>query len=184
MVCLGVISGAHGVRGAVRIKTFTAEPEAIAAYGPVSDEAGARSFKLTLAGTARGQAIARIAGVADRNAAEALKGTHLYVMRDKLPATESDDEFYVSDLVGLAVETQDGAKLGRVLAVQNFGAGEVLEIGEDSATSVMLPFSRAFVPVVDLAQGRLVVEPPAGFFDPPKSRKPKAGKSAGGKGGG
>lgn len=168
MLCLGVISGAHGVRGAVRIKTFTAEPEAIAAYGPVTDEAGARSFKLSLAGTARGQAIARIPGVSDRDAAEALKGTHLYVPRAALPETGSEDEFYVADLVGLLVEAKDGAALGRVLAIHDFGAGEVLEVGEKPSTSVMLPFTRAVVPVVDLAEGRLVVDPPAGFLDAPK----------------
>lgn len=175
MVCLGVISGAHGVRGAVRIKTFTAEPEAIAAYGPVTDEAGVRSFKLTLAGTARGQAIARIPGVADRDAAEALRGTRLFIARDVLPKTESENEFYVSDLVGLPVEKQDGAPLGRVLAVHDFGAGEVLEIGENSATSVMLPFTDAVVPVVDLSAGKLVVEPPPGFLDAPKAARKKGG---------
>ena len=175
MVCLGVISGAHGVRGAVRIKTFTAEPEAIAAYGPVTDEAGARSFRLTLAGTARGQAIARIPGVADRDAAEALRGTRLFIARDVLPKTESENEFYVSDLVGLPVEKQDGAPLGRVLAVHDFGAGEVLEIGENSATSVMLPFTDAVVPVVDLSARKLVVEPPPGFLDAPKPARKKGG---------
>ena len=175
MVCLGVISGAHGVRGAVRIKTFTAEPEAIAAYGPVTDEAGARSFRLTLAGTARGQAIARIPGVADRDAAEALRGTRLFIARGMLPKTESENEFYVSDLVGLPVEKQDGAPLGRVLAVHDFGAGEVLEIGENSVTSVMLPFTDAVVPVVDLSAGKLVVEPPPGFLDAPKPARKKGG---------
>lgn len=175
MVCLGVISGAHGVRGAVRIKTFTAQPEAIAAYGPVTDEAGARSFRLTLAGTARGQAIARIPGVADRDAAEALRGTRLFIARGMLPKTESENEFYVSDLVGLPVEKQDGAPLGRVLAVHDFGAGEVLEIGENSVTSVMLPFTDAVVPVVDLSAGKLVVEPPPGFLDAPKPARKKGG---------
>ena len=175
MVCLGVISGAHGVRGAVRIKTFTAEPEAIAAYGPVTDEAGARSFRLSLAGTARGQAIARIPGVSDRDAAEALKGTRLYIARDALPATDSENEFYVSDLLGLAVEARNGAALGRVLAVHDFGAGEVLEIGENSATSVMLPFTDAVVPVVDLSGGKLVVEPPPGFLDAAKPVRKKGG---------
>ena len=176
MVCLGVISGAHGVRGAVRIKTFTVEPEAIAAYGPVTDEAGARSFRLSLAGSARGQAIARIPGIADRDAAEALKGTKLYIARDALPETESENEFYVSDLVGLPVEKADGASLGRVLAVHDFGAGEVLEVGENSATSVMLPFTDAVVPVVDLSAGKLVVEPPPGFLDAPKAARTKGGE--------
>jgi 16S rRNA processing protein RimM len=171
MVCLGVISGAHGVKGAVRIKTFTAVPEAIAAYGPVTDEAGARSFRLSLAGIARGQAIARIPGIGDRDAAEALKGTRLFVAREALPDTESENEFYVSDLVGLRVEARNGASLGRVLAIHDFGAGEVLEIGENAADSVMLPFTREVVPVVDLAGGRLVVEPPQGFLDAPKARK-------------
>ncbi|MHB1218589.1 MAG: ribosome maturation factor RimM [Alphaproteobacteria bacterium] len=175
MVCLGVISGAHGVKGAVRIKTFTAEPEAIAAYGPVTDEAGAHSFRLSLAGTARGQAIARIPGVADRDAAEALKGMRLYIAREALPATKSENEFYVSDLVGLAVETRGGTALGHVLAVHDFGAGEVLEIGENSATSVMLPFTDAVVPLVDLSAGKLVVEPPPGFLDAPKAARKKGG---------
>lgn len=175
MVCLGVISGAHGVRGAVRIRTFTAAPEAIAAYGPVTDEAGARSFRLSFAGTARGQAIARIPGIADRDAAEALKGTRLYVPRDALPEPESENEFYISDLVGLAAEKPDGTALGRILAVHDFGAGEVLEIGESFATSVMLPFTREVVPVVDVPGGKLVVEPPAGFLEEPKPARGKGG---------
>lgn len=158
-VLVGVIAAAHGVRGLVRVKSFTAEPEGVASYGEVTDERGQRRFRLTLQGQAKDGVIARIEGVADRDAAEALKGTKLFVPRDALPEIAEDDEFYQADLVGLRVETRDGRRLGRVKAVLNFGAGDVLEI-EGESGSRMLPFTKRAVPVVDLAGGRLVADPP------------------------
>lgn len=160
MVLVGAIAGAHGVRGEVRVKSFTADPLALAEYGPLSDEAGARRFKLKPRGAVRGLLIARLDGVADRDAAEALKGTRLYVPRSALPAPKGD-EWYVGDLEGLAAETADGAAVGRVKAVENYGAGDVIEIERTSAPPLLLPFTLRTVPVVDIAGGRIVIDPPA-----------------------
>jgi len=160
-VCLGVVVGAHGVRGLVRIKSFTEAPGDIAAYGPLSDEAGARSFAVRVTGEAKGAILAAIAGVADRDAAEALKGTRLYVDRAALPVPVDAEEFYHADLIGLMAEDRAGRALGRVVAVHNFGAGDLLEIAPEGGQSLLLPFTKAAVPEVDLAGGRLVVEPPA-----------------------
>lgn len=158
-VCVGVVVGAHGVRGALRIKPFTEQPDGIAAYGPVEDEAGARRLRLKVLGTAKGIVTATAQGVADRDAAEALTGTRLYVPRDRLPPPEPD-EFYHSDLVGLAAQREDGTPFGTVRAVFDFGAGDVIELALADGRVEMLPFTKAVVPVVDLAAGRLVVSPP------------------------
>ena len=160
-VCLGVIVAAHGVRGQLRIKSFTEVPEDVAAYGPVEDEAGARRFEIEVAGSAKGTVIARIEGVGDRTAAERLRGTRLYVDRAALPAIEEADTYYHADLIGLAVEDRAGRPLGRVVAVNDFGAGDVLELEDPEGAPLVLPFTRQAVPVVDLEGGRLVAEPPA-----------------------
>jgi 16S rRNA processing protein RimM len=159
MVCLGVIAGAHGVRGAVRVESFAANPADLTAYGALSDESGERSFTLTLAGSARGQLIARIEGVAERNAAEALKGTRLYVERAALPAPAAE-EYYHSDLLGLRCESRDGTSFGTVTALYNFGAGDVIEVEREGGVRILLPFTGTVVPLVDVSGGRLVVEPP------------------------
>jgi 16S rRNA processing protein RimM len=159
-VLVGVIAAAHGVRGLVRVKSFTADPKSVASYGELSDERGQRRFRLKLQGQAKEGVLAQIDGVADRDAAEALKGTKLYVGREALPEIGADDEFYQADLVGLRVEARDGKTLGRVKAVLNFGAGDLLEI-EGEGVSLMLPFTKQVVPLVDLPGGRLVAEPPA-----------------------
>ena len=159
-VCLGVVIGAQGVRGQVRIKTFTDEPEAIGAYGPVTDESGRRQFRI--AGLRPGKAgvvVAAIAGIADRNAAEALKGTRLYVARAALPELEAD-AFYHADLVGLDAWTEDGALWGRVAAVHNFGAGDILEIARPDGPTELVPFTSEVVPEVDIEAGRLTIVPP------------------------
>ena len=155
---LGVIVGAQGVRGAVRVKSFTGTPEDVGAYGPVDDEAGTRRFELRVVGASRGAVIAKLKGVEDRNAAEALKGTRLYVARAALPTPE-EDEFYHADLVGLAAVTPDGASLGTVTAVHNFGAGDVIEIKPESGETLLVPFTDTTVPEIDLAAGRMVVVP-------------------------
>jgi 16S rRNA processing protein RimM len=159
-VLVGVIAAAHGVRGLVRVKSFTAHPKSVASYGELSDESGERRFHLALQGQVKEGVIAKIEGVADRDAAEALKGTKLYVAREALPEIAADDEFYQADLVGLRVEARDGKPLGRVKAVLNFGAGDLLEI-EGEGVSLMLPFTKRVVPLVDLPGGRLVADPPA-----------------------
>ncbi len=158
-VCLAAIAGAHGVQGLVRIKSFTEQPEDAAAYGQLSDESGKRQFRLTLKGRNKGLLLAAIAGVTDRSAAEALKGLRLYVEREALPPTDDPEEFYHADLIGLAVEDRQGNPLGTVHAVEDYGAGSVLEV-RDAERTLMLPFTLAAVPVVDLAGGRLVADPP------------------------
>ena len=163
-VCLGAIVGVHGVRGAVRIKSFTADPADIAAYGPVSDESGSRRFELKLLGQARGAVLAHLSGVANRDAAEALRGVRLYVARAALPETK-EDEFYHADLIGLPVETEEGAPLGTVRAVLNFGAGDILDLRGDDGRELMLPFSDAVVPSVDLTAGRIVAALPSSLLE-------------------
>jgi 16S rRNA processing protein RimM len=163
-VCLGVMVGAHGVRGLVKVKSFTENPSDVAAYGPVSDEAGQRSWRLEVTGPAPGKSpdvlLVRIAGVTDRDAAQALHGTRLYVARDALPALAEEETYYHADLIGLQVEDGEGRALGTVTAVENHGAGDLLEIAGPGGESLLLPFTRAVVPEVDLAGGRLVALPP------------------------
>jgi 16S rRNA processing protein RimM len=163
-VCLGAIAGAFGVRGEVRLKSFCAEPEAIAAYGPLSTEDGSRRFTVTLTGALKGAFAARLSGIADRDAAEALRGTRLYADRDRLPPP-AEDEYYHADLIGLTVLDTGGAVLGTVHAVHDHGAGDLLEVARPGAESVLLPFTRAAVPTVDLAARRIVADPPAGLFE-------------------
>jgi 16S rRNA processing protein RimM len=165
-ICVGLIAGAHGVRGLVKLKSFTEDPAAVAAYGPLSDETGARRFRIALGSAARDHWIARIDGIGDRDAAEALKGTRLYVDRARLPEPEPES-FYHADLIGLRAETGAGAGLGRVTAVHDFGAGDMLEIALGSGRTVVVPFTRAVVPVVEIAAGRVVVDPPEGWLDEP-----------------
>jgi 16S rRNA processing protein RimM len=158
-VCVGAIVGAQGVRGQVRVKSFTAEAADVAAYGPVESEDKSRRFKLKVMGEVKGLVIAKLEGVNDRNDAEAMRGTRLYVPRDRLPKTE-EDEFFYSDLAGLTVEAADGSVIGTVKGLADFGAGEVLDIGRTEGGSFMVPFTKAAVPVIDVAGGRLVVIPP------------------------
>jgi 16S rRNA processing protein RimM len=167
LICIGAIAGAHGVRGGVRIKPFTDDPEAVAAYGAVSDESGDRRYELRLTGRAKGVVLAKLSGIETREAAEALKGLRLYVPRAALPPPDAD-EFYHADLVGLAVETMDGDVFGNVHAVHDFGAGDLLEIRTAEGELVLLPFTEAAVPVVDIAAGRVVIDPPPGLLDAPE----------------
>jgi len=163
-VCLGVVTGAHGVQGAVRIKSFTAVPEDVARYGPLTDESGARRFELHLVGTAKGVVVARLSGAADRNQAEELRGLRLYLPRSALPQTAAE-EYYHADLIGLEAVLGDGTPVGRVRAVHDFGAGDTLELTRPGAPPLMVPFTRAVVPNVELAMGRLVLDPPPGLLD-------------------
>lgn len=165
-VCLGVIAGAHGVRGQVRVKFFTEEPEGIAAYGPVETKDGSRSFGIAFKGVTKGLALCTLEGVTDRDEAEALRGTELYVSRERLPEPDEDEEgWYYADLVGLAVVGVDGTGYGKVAAIQNFGAGDLLEISpEGGGATVLMPFTRDNAPDVDIEGGRIVIDPPAGTF--------------------
>lgn len=166
-ICVGVILGAHGVRGEVRIKTFTARPEAVAALGAVENEDASRRFQLKVTRTIKEGVAAVVKGVTDRDTAEALKGSMLYVPRSALPPLEADaDEFYLVDLIGLAVRWVEGPveEEGRVLAVHNFGAGDLLEvaIGSEGAKhrTLLLPFERETVPEVNVAAGYITAIPP------------------------
>ena len=173
-VCVGQIGGANGVRGWVRLASYTADPADIASYGPLSDETGERTFGVTVKRVAKGIVIAAIDGVSDRNAAEKLAGLRLYVDRAALPPA-GEDEFYRADLIGLAAVTPDGAPLGRIVAVDDYGAGDVIELRLPEGGSVLVPFTQAVVPVVDIAAGRLVIDPPPGLFAPVGDEREDAG---------
>ncbi|HMB75935.1 MAG TPA: ribosome maturation factor RimM [Kiloniellaceae bacterium] len=159
-VCLGAFAGPHGVRGLLKVKSFTEVPEDVAAYGPLSDESGARRFEIEVLGRAGGSVLVRVQGIGDRDAAAALRGTRLFVAREALPPTEAED-YYHADLIGLAVVTREGAAIGKVKAVQNYGAGDFLVVRGADGRDLDLPFTKAVVPQVDLAGGRLIVVLPA-----------------------
>jgi 16S rRNA processing protein RimM len=156
-VLLGRIAGAHGIRGEVLVRTFTQAPESIGAYGPLSDGSGTRTFTIeSVRVTAKG-VVARLKGVADRNAAEALKGIELYIARERLPAA-TEGEFYHADLIGLAAVDGEGRHVGEIVAVHNFGAGDLIEVRlAGSAKTELVPFTDEAVPEVDLAARRAVV---------------------------
>ena len=158
-VLIAQFGAAHGVRGEVRLKAFTEDPLSVTQYGPLEAEDG-RWFEIEAARPAKDMLVVRLKGVADRNAAEALKNLRLYVSRERLPRVD-DDEFYHADLIGLAALTADGAAFGTVKAVHNFGAGDVLEIEPaNGGATMMLPFTEATVPSVDIRAGRLIIAPP------------------------
>ena len=160
LICIGAIAGAFGVSGEVRLKSFCSEPTDIAAYGPLSTEDGSRTFHITLTRPVAGGLGARITGVSTKEEADALRGTSLYVARDRLPSLP-DDEFYHADLIGLAAYDTGGELIGKVTAVYNHGAGDILEISPTRHKSaLLLPFTVAIVPNVDLAAGRIIVDVP------------------------
>jgi 16S rRNA processing protein RimM len=160
-ICVARIGAAHGVRGEVRLWSFTEVPEAIADYGPLETEDGMRRFEIESLSAAKDHFVARLRGVDDRNAAEALRNLELYVPRERLPAIEEDDTFYVADLVGLDAVTTEGEALGKVTAVHNFGAGDIIEIAlAAGGAPLMLSFTAANVPEVDVKAGRIVVAMP------------------------
>ena len=158
-ICVARIGAAHGVRGAVKLWTFTEDPLAVKAYGPLLTKDGARSFEVATAREAKGHLVATLKGIATREDAERLNGLELYVAREKLPATE-EDEYYHADLIGLAAITPANEPLGRVIAIHNFGAGDIIEIAPAHGATMLLPFTNAVVPSVDLAAGRVVIELP------------------------
>lgn len=162
LVCLGALAGAFGVKGAVRLKSFCADPAAIADYAPLVTEDG-RSFGVTLIQPLSGAFAAKLSGISTREEAEVLKGTRLYAPRDRLPGL-AEDEYYHADLIGLSVLDTGGALLGRVKAVQDHGAGDILEITRPGKSELLLPFTRAAVPTVDLATRRLIADPPPGLL--------------------
>lgn len=163
-VCVGAIAGAFGVHGEVRLKSFCAEPEAIADYAPLFTEDGRRSFDVRLGKPVSNGWAARLSAVNTREEAEALRGVRLFADRARLPALP-DDEFYHADLIGLAALDTGGASVGRVSAVLNHGAGDLLEIQRPGKGNALVPFTREIVPTVDLASGRVILDPPEGLLE-------------------
>ena len=159
-ICVAQIGAAHGIRGEVRLRSFTEDPMAVTAYGPLESEDGTRCFTIEALRPAKDHFVARIAGVGDREAAEKLTHIKLYVPRDRLPPIDDPDTFYHDDLVGLAAVTPDGAPLGTVTAILNFGAGDLVEIRPTGGGEpLMVPFTDAGVPEIDIAARRMVVVP-------------------------
>ena len=158
-ICVARIGAAHGVRGAVKLWTFTEDPLAVKRYGLLATKDGARQFEVTSAREAKGHLVATLTGIATREDAERLNGLELYVAREKLSAP-SEDEYYHADLIGLAAVTPADEPLGRVVAIHNFGAGDIIEIAPPHGPTMLLPFSNAVVPCVDLAAGRVLIELP------------------------
>ena len=161
LVLIGRFGAPQGVRGEIRIKSYTADPLAIGDYGPLSDETGARKFEIErLRPLKEDMVVARVKGLSDRDAAGALTGVSLFVARDKLPPPD-EDEFYVADLVGLSAVSPDGETIGIVKNVLNFGAGDILEIAPASGETLMLPFTKEIAPSIDFSGGKIVVVRPA-----------------------
>ena len=163
-IVVGAIAGAYGTQGDVRLKSFCADPAAIADYAPLYTETNPKGFDVTLLRPIKNGFAARLSGIQTKEQADALRGTPLYADREILPGLP-DDEYYHSDLIGLSVLDTGGEVLGTVKAVQNHGAGDLLEVqvAGQSATA-LVPFTRAIVPTVDLASGRVIIDPPEGLF--------------------
>jgi len=158
VILMGRFGAPHGVRGEIRLQSFTEEPLAIAGYGPLFDKSGERRFVLKSAREqGRDMLVVSVEGVADRDAAQRLAGIELYLPRESLPAPQ-EDEFYLADLIGLRVESEEGVALGQVIALRNFGAGDILEaLPQDGGESQFYPFTKALAPIVDIAGGRIVI---------------------------
>ena len=175
LVCVARIGAAHGVRGAVKLWTFTEDPFAVKRYGPLLSKDGKRQFEVAQAREARDHLVATFKGVTTRDEAERLNGIELYVPREKLPATD-DDEYYHTDLIGLAAVTTDGEPLGHVAAIHNFGAGDIIEIAPPKGTTLLLPFTNAVVPEVDLTGGRVVIALPQEIEGEDRGEAPSAAR--------
>jgi len=177
-ICLGQIGAPHGVRGEVRLRSFTSDPQAIAGYGPIETDDG-RSLEIESLRAAKGAEkhhfVATLSGIRDRDAAERLANVKLYVPRERLPKLVEADEFYHADLIGLAVVNRAGQKIGTVVAIHNFGAGDLIEVrGEAGSDTELLPFDETNVPAIEIAAGRIVVDPPQQPF---KTRTGRVGGS-------
>lgn len=170
-VCVAQIGAAHGLKGEVRLRSYTQEPADFAAYGALETEDRSRKLKVETARFAKDHFVVRFDGIDDRNAAEALRNVNLYIARETLPAVEEGDTFYCADLIGLSAVMRDKSPFGEVTAVQNYGAGDILEIRRGDGSTFLLPFTEAAVPEIDIAGGIVVVDPPR---DAPDSEKPEA----------
>ena len=160
-ICVAQIGAAHGVRGEVRLRSFTEDPMAVIAYGPLESEDGTRHFEIEALRPAKDHFVARLAGIGDRDAAERLTNVRLYVSRDRLPPLEDDGTFYHADLVGLTAVSPGGAALGTVTAIHNFGAGDIIEIKPaGGGEPLMVPFTAAAAPEINIDSGRIVIVHP------------------------
>jgi 16S rRNA processing protein RimM len=163
-ICVGRIGAAHGIKGEVKLWSFTADPAAVADYGPLESPDGTLRFEIEALRPAKDHLVARLSGVRDRDAAERLTNVDLYVPRDRLPAPAAE-EFYHADLIGLRAEDRDGIALATIVGIHDFGAGDLLELRPPgAANTVLMPFNDTTVPVVDIAGGRIVIDPPQGLF--------------------
>jgi 16S rRNA processing protein RimM len=162
-ICLGQIGAPHGLRGEVRLRSFTSDPQAVAGYGPLETDDG-RIFSIELLRPVKDHFVARLSGVRDRDAAERLANVKLYVPRERLPELVEVDEFYHADLVGLAVVDRGGQRLGTVVAIHNFGAGDLIEVRADDGDTALVPFDEINVPQIEMAAGRIVVDLPQQLF--------------------
>ncbi|MTI18457.1 ribosome maturation factor RimM [Rhodobacteraceae bacterium RKSG542] len=165
LILMAQIGAAHGIRGEVRVKPYGDDPLSFTDYGRLVTVDGSRKFKVTRARVQKTVVVTKFEGINDRNAAEALNGTKLYITRDKLPETEDEDEFYHTDLIGLPVYGESGDRHGRVVAVVNFGAGDLLEVAPATGSTIYFPFTKEVVPVINLEEGTVTVIPPIGFFE-------------------
>lgn len=158
-ICVAKIGAAHGVRGEVKLWPFTEDPMAVIDYGLLSSKDGARQFEVVRARIAKDHLVAVLKGIATREDAERVNGIELYIARDKLPPTEAG-EYYHADLIGLRAIDEAGAAIGNVLAIHNFGAGDIIEIAPERGPTLLLPFTDAVVPTVDLTEGHVVIVMP------------------------
>ncbi len=176
LVCVAQFVGAHGVQGLAKVRSFTDDPAALAEYGPLTDDTG-RAYTLEIVGEAKGNLLCVVDGIDDRDAAQALNGVKLYIPRAALPALEDEDSFYHADLIGCSLVLPDGAIFGTVRAVHDFGAGDTLEVQQRGGGSVFVPFTKATIPVVDIAARRLTFHPPKGLLA--KAKAPGDGNGDG-----
>jgi 16S rRNA processing protein RimM len=159
-ICVARIGAPHGVRGALKLWPFTEDPLAVLDYGVLTSKDGSRSFEVETAREAKDHLVATLKGVASRDDAVRLNGVELYIDRDQLPEPD-EGEYYHADLIGLAAVSGAGEPLGKVVALHNFGAGDIIEIAPPQGPTLLLPFTNAVVPSVDIAGGRVVIELPA-----------------------
>jgi 16S rRNA processing protein RimM len=163
-ICVARIGAPHGVKGEVKLWSFTTDPVAVADYGPLESQDGMQRFEIEAVRSAKNHLVVRLSGVRDRDAAERLTNMDLYVPRERLPAPASE-EFYHADLIGLRAESRDGTELATIVGIHDFGAGDLLELRPAGAgETVLMRFTEATVPVVDIAGGRIVIDPPPDLF--------------------
>lgn len=175
-VCVAAFTSAHGVSGAVRLKSYTENPDDVAQFNALLSEDGSHTYDIEVVShTGKGELIVKVGGVSSRDEAELLKGERLYISRTELPEA-GEEEFYHADLIGLTVKTVSGKTLGTVRAVFDFGAGDMLEILPKEGAIIMVPFTKAVVPIVDIEKGRIVIDPPEGLITE-KKKKPARKKA-------